>query len=273
MIRVLSVLIVLVAFSLSSFAQQKQKAGDVQVSLVLGNISMFKQDLNYVMPQYSNTNASVGIGLSGTNSQSNDPGLYLNFNDLGSSSLLNIAGVQGKYYISDNLDINLMFAMDLRSTPKKDYIEGDATIKDMVIQSSKYIEGRLSNNWMANIGSNYYFNTSSNRISFYAGVQGGFQMGRVQTMTPYTGANLDEDDTALYIPSKKAGQVWCVTGSIIGGAECNLTQGLVLGLEFAPFTYQYSMLEVYPTGMNVYQANHHSFRFFASPNLKLGFRF
>lgn len=273
MIRVLSVLTLLVAFGLSTFAQQKQKAGEVQVSLVLGNISMFKQDLSYVMPKYSNTDKTIGIGLAGTNSQSYDPGLYLNFNDLGGSSLLNIAGVQGKYFLSDNLDINLMFAMDLRSTPKKDYIEGNSDIKDMVIQSSKYIEGRLSNNWMANIGSNYYFNTSSARISFYAGVQAGFQMGRVQTMTPYTGSNLDDDDQALYIPSKKAGQVWCATGSIIGGAECNLTQGLVLGLEFAPFTYQYSMLEVYPTGMNVYQANHHSFRFFASPNLKLGFRF
>lgn len=272
MIRVLSVLTLLVAFSMSSFAQQKQNAGDIQVSLVLGNISMFKQDLNYVMPKYSNTDASVGIGLAGTNSQSYDPGLYLNFNDLGGSSLMNIAGVQGKYYLSSNLDINLMFAMDLRSTPKKDFIEGDSKIEDMVIQSSKYIEGRLSNNWMANIGTNYYFNTSSSRISFYAGVQGGFQMGRVQTMTPYTGANLDDDNT-LYIPSKKAGQVWCITGALIGGAECNLTQGLVLGLEFAPFTYQYSMLEVYPTGMNVYQANHHAFRFFASPNLKLGFRF
>jgi hypothetical protein len=263
----------LIAFGASTFAQQKQKAGEIQVSLVLGNLNMFKQDLNYVMPKYSNTNENIGIGLSGTNSQSNDPGLYLNFNDIGGSSLLNIAGVQTKYYLSDNLDINVMFAMDLRSTPKKDYIEGDATIKDMVIQSSKYIEGRLSNNWMANIGSNYYFNTSSNRISFYTGVQGGFQMGRVQTMTPYTGSNLDDEDAALYVSSKKAGQVWCITGAIIGGAECNLAQGLVLGLEFAPFAYQYSMLEVYPTGMNVYQANHQSFRFFASPNLKLGFRF
>ena len=276
MIKSIMVLTLLVA-CLS--AVRAQKAGEVQVSLLLGNGMMFDQDLSYVTPKYDNSAIiGTGVGNSGDPYQSDDPGLYLNFNDLGENSLVNRAGVQGRCFLSDNLDVNLMFCMDLRSTPKKDYIEGDASVADMVIQSSKYVEGRLTNNWMANVGSNMYFQTSNSRISLYAGVQAGFQMGRVKTQTPYTGKVYNASDGTtvdynVYVSCKKAGQVMCMTGALLGGVEYSLAQGLILGLEVAPFAYQYSLLEVYPTGEETYRADHHAFRFFASPNMKIGFRF
>lgn len=269
MTKKLVIFAALIGLCSGAFAQERS-TGNYQVSLLLGNTMMFNQELNYVLPKYSVNSTTVGIGLAGTDAKSNDPGMYLNFNELGSNSLVNMAGIQGNYYLSDAIDVNLMFAMDLRATPKKDYIEGESCF-GMAVQSSKYINGQLTCNWMVNAGSNYHFSVSNNRIDLYAGAQVGYQQGRIKVVTPYTGDIAG--DEVIYLPQDKAGQVKCITGALVGGISYSLAPGLLLGLEVSPFSYQYSLLEVHPTGMNVYQANNHACRFFASPHLKLGFRF
>lgn len=268
-------------------------AGDIQISLVLGSSNMFNQSTSaYLLPKYDNTSTSPGIGLGTSNSkQSEDPSYYLNLGSVGSSSLVNMAGIQARYYLSSNLDVNAMFAMNISATPKKDYEEGDATIPYMVIPQQRYIEGRLSTNWMASIGANYHFNTSSERVTPYAGVALGGQMGRIQTTTPYTGYvgitegedfDYDYDDydqgydgtqSVLYTPQSRAGQIYALQGSLILGVECVLVKGLVLGIEVAPCAYQHSVIEIMPKGFQTYRAVHDNVKIFASPNLKLGFRF
>lgn len=49
---------------------------------------------------------------------------YLNIGSLNNNSLVNIAGIEGKYFLSDNWDINFQFSMNISLTPKKDYVEG-----------------------------------------------------------------------------------------------------------------------------------------------------
>ena len=56
--------------------------------------------------------------------------------------MVNIIGVQGKYFLTDRWDINLMFSMNIGVTPKKDYIEGDRTVQDMQIPAKQYLEGK-----------------------------------------------------------------------------------------------------------------------------------
>lgn len=251
-----------------------QEAGQMQVSVVLGSNTMFNQNTSsYLLPKYNHADAAPGTGIGNadptTNAQSNDPGVFLNLGEIGNNSIVNMTGVQFRYFLSSKLDVNMMFAMNIASTPKRDFVEGDQTIPDMAIPQQRFIEGRLSNNWMANVGSNYHFSTSNNRINLYGGVLLGFQMGRIQTTTPYTG----NDEYHIYNPSGKAGQLWAAQGSIVGGVECEVASGLVLGIEFAPVAYQYSVFEIYPKGFDVYTADHHNFKLFSSPNVKLGFRF
>lgn len=63
----------------------------------------------------------------------------------------------------------------------------------MQIPASKYVEGRVKNNWMVNIGSNYYFNTKNERINLYVGGLIGWQMGRIETMSPNTGETVSDE--------------------------------------------------------------------------------
>lgn len=268
---------------------------NMKVTLRLGNANMYDQSLTYVLPKYSNS-ATVGIGIgSSDDSKSNNPGQYIQLNDLGNNNILNMAGIEFGYFITGEIEANLSFAMDIRTTPKKDYIEGltlDGTTKSgsaygsstsMAIQPAKYIQGELKNNWMVNVGGNYHFSCSNNRIDFYAGVKAGFQQGRITTYTPYTnqdwnflnaeGSSTNSMASVILLPREGRGQLKSITAEIVGGIDYALAQGLTLGVEFAPYSYRYSVLEVLPLGGEVYQANHHANRFFASPMMKLGFRF
>lgn len=243
---------------------------------------------------------------------STDPGMYLNLGNLNSNSLVNLIGIQGKYFLTDRWDVNLMFSMNINATPKKDYIEGDYTVKEMPIMASRYMEGRISNAWNVAIGSNYYFNTKNERINLYVGGLLGWQMGRIETVTPYTGeyyddsndyqnsdgtnigtgqgtgetdgpdigfgdgeTNMEEgkDPVQLYTPNSRAGQIFGLKVAGVAGIEYSLSPGLILGFEVQPVAYRYDHIQICPKGQAAYKVGHHNINFFATPNLKIGFRF
>ncbi len=292
----------------ASFAPKK---GQWQVSAVIGNNQMFNQDMTYLLPNYWNPNNNnyPQVGLGGYGNQSNDPGVYLNLGNLNSNSLVNLIGIQGKYFLTDRWDVNLMFSMNINATPKKDYIEGDYTVEEMPIMASRYMEGRISNAWNVAIGSNYYFNTKNERINLYVGGLLGWQMGRIETVTPYTGEYYDDSDdyqnsdgtnigtgdtdsnedlpmgegdvnmnegkdpVQLYTPNSRAGQIFGLKVAGVAGIEYSLSPGLILGFEVQPVAYRYDHIQICPKGQAAYKVGHHNINFFATPNLKIGFRF
>lgn len=290
----------------SSDASFAPKKGQWQVSAVIGNNQMFDQSMNYLLPNYwSPTNQYPQVGLGGYGQQSSDPGVYLNLGNLNSNSLVNLIGIQGKYFLTDRWDVNLMFSMNINATPKKDYIDGDYTIENMPIMASKYMEGRISNAWNVAVGSNYYFNTKNERINLYVGGLLGWQMGRIETTTPYTGETFTEDEeliqitdpshpdynspyneygpnydpdlvtesVQLYTPNSRAGQIFGLKVAGVAGIEYSLSPGLILGFEVQPVAYRYDHIQICPKGQAAYKVGHHNINFFATPNLKIGFRF
>ena len=294
----------------SSDASFAPKKGQWQVSAVIGNNQMFNQDMSYLLPTYwdaqNGFTQDVGLGNSFTNpNMSTDPGMYLNLGNLNSNSLVNLIGIQGKYFLTDRWDVNLMFSMNINATPKKDYIEGDYTVKEMPIMASRYMEGRISNAWNVAIGSNYYFNTKNERINLYVGGLLGWQMGRIETTTPYTGETFTEDEeliqiddpshpdynspyneygpnydpdlvtesVQLYTPNSRAGQIFGLKVAGVAGIEYSLSPGLILGFEVQPVAYRYDHIQICPKGQAAYKVGHHNINFFATPNLKIGFRF
>ena len=289
----------------SSDASFAPKKGQWQVSAVIGNNQMFDQSMNYLLPNYwSPTNQYPQVGLGGYVQQSSDPGVYLNLGNLNSNSLVNLIGIQGKYFLTDRWDVNLMFSMNINATPKKDYIDGDYTIENMPIMASKYMEGRISNAWNVAIGSNYYFNTKNERINLYVGGLLGWQMGRIETTTPYTGETTYGEDVIyvsdptdpdyesefnaagpnfdpelagesvqLYTPNSRAGQIFGLKVAGVAGIEYSLSPGLILGFEVQPVAYRYDHIQICPKGQAAYKVGHHNINFFATPNLKIGFRF
>lgn len=258
------------------FAPQK---GQWQVSLVLGNSGQFYNErTGYLLPQYTNTGGSIGLPNGGTDF-SGDLNGYLNINGINGNSLVNIVGIQAKYFITDCWDVNLSFGMNISITPKKDYIEGDDEVPDMVIPDQKYINAQMTNNWYVTVGTDRYFKTSNPRIHPYVGAALGFQMARIETTEPYTGEmvydeELDEEiDMQVYLAGGKAGQMFGLKAAAVAGVEYSLAKGLVLGLEMQPLAYRYDIIQICPQGFSKYSVGHHNFKLFEMPVLKLGFRF
>lgn len=264
------------------FAPQK---GQWQVSMFLGGGNKFyNENTTYLLPRFTNTSGEVGLPNGGT-LESGDLSTYLQIDGLNGNNLTNIIGFEGKYFLSDCWDINLQFSMDINLTPKKDYIEGEATVPDMIIPAQKYINAQTTNNWYVGVGSNRYFKVSNPRIHPYLGAALGFQMARIETSEPYTGETYadgeDEGDdevgsglpTQVYLSGSRAGQMFGIKAAAVAGIEYSLAPGLVLGFQMQPVAYRYDVIQICPKGFDKYNASHHNIKLFDMAVLKLGIRF
>ena len=264
------------------FAPQK---GQWQVSMFLGGGNKFyNENTTYLLPRFTNTSGEVGLPNGGS-LESGDLSTYLQIDGLNGNNLTNIIGFEGKYFLSDCWDINLQFSMDINLTPKKDYIEGEATVPDMIIPAQKYINAQATNNWYVGVGSNRYFKVSNPRIHPYLGAALGFQMARIETSEPYTGETYadgeDEGDdevgsglpTQVYLSGSRAGQMFGIKAAAVAGIEYSLAPGLVLGFQLQPVAYRYDVIQICPKGFDKYNASHHNIKLFDMAVLKLGIRF
>ena len=259
------------------FAPQK---GQWQVSVFLGGGNKFYNENtnSYLLPTHTNTGGAVGLPNGSTNNSGN-LNSYLNIDGLNNNSLTNILGFEAKYFLSDCWDINMQFSMDINLTPKKDYVEGEDMVSDMIIPAQKYINAQMTNNWYAAVGTNRYFKVSNPRIHPYLGASVGFQMARIETTEPYTGdATYDEDieegvPSQLYLAGSRAGQMFGVKAAGVAGIEYSIAPGLVFGFQFQPLAYRYDVVQICPTGFDNYNASHHNIKIFDMPVMKLGIRF
>ena len=256
----------------SGSAQFAPRAGQWQVNLILGRGLFFPvENSNFLLP---NEFADQDLGLPGGNTpnQSGDPEVLFHIGSLNDNSICNMAGIQGKYFVTDRLEVNAMFTMDIGVQPQRHYGEGYQD-QYIGIAGYKYVLGRLTDDWMASLGSNYYFNNCNGRIFPYLGVMGAFQHARIQTTFPYTGEEFGDYVWAEEVYAHaRAGEVIGVTGAFTAGLEYNLLPGLNIAFEVRPFSYMYTIGRMFSQGL-VWNANVHSFKFFALPQLKIGIRF
>ena len=276
------------------FAPQK---GQWQVSVFFGGSSNFyNENTSYLLPSFTNTEGSVGLPNGGdpnisvegelvSGMNSGDLNTYLNISGLNGNNLTNIVGFEGKYFLSDCWDINMQFSMNINLTPKKDYVEEDKTVDDMIIPAQKFINAQMTNNWYVSLGSNHYFKTANARIHPYLGAAVGFQMARIETSEPYTGDTYYDEDmaesgedagglpTQLYVAGSRAGQMFGIKAAGVAGIEYSISEGLVLGFQFQPVAYRYDVIQICPKGFDKYNASHHNIKLFDMPVLKLGIRF
>lgn len=262
------------------FAPEK---GQWQISVFLGGgNSFYNERTDYLLPTFTNTEGSVGLGqVHKVGASQGYMNQYLQIDGLNGNSLTNILGFEAKYFLSDCWDINMQFSMDINLTPKKDYVEAETTVPDMIIPAQDYISARMTNNWFASVGSNRYFKVSNPRIHPYLGASVGFQMARIETNEPYTGDEYNDGEdvgegglpTQVYLSGSRAGQMFGVKAAGVAGIEYSIAPGLVFGFQFQPLAYRYDVVQICPKGFDKYNASHHNIKIFDMPVLKLGIRF
>lgn len=287
----------------ASFAPKK---GQWEFALMLGKGSSFYNDNagSFLLVNPLTTQGVGSVGLpNGSTSQSGELDSYLNIEGFNNNSLVNIIGLQTKYFFKDCWSLNFSFGMNISITPKKDYVEG-TSVYDIAadnanglvgedytaIPAQKYINAQAKDNWFLTVGIDRYFATKNPRINPYVGVVAGFQMTRISTSEPYTGVtvNVDQmlgidgivDETDLHeLPLSifkaggNVGQMMGITGAAVAGVEYGLSQGLYLALECRPIAYRYDIIQLAPQGYESYNLCHHNIKFIDMPIVKLGVRF
>ena len=264
----------------ASFAPKK---GQWEVSLMLGKSGVFYNENNtYLLPDITTPGADTGLP-NGSQIGSGYLNQYLQIDGFNGNSLLNIIGVQGKYFWQDCWSVSFSGGMNIGVTPKKDYIESQTLFEDangvpsLEIPGSKYINATATNNFFVNAGIERYFKTGNKRIFPYVGAQVGFQLARVETREPYTGKYITVDDEKVeqqvYFPAGKIGQMFGIKGAAVAGVEYDLMPGMFLALEFQPLAYRYDVIQIAPQGFDHYNLCHHNIKIFDLPTLRVGFRF
>lgn len=263
----------------ASFAPSK---GQIQFSLMLGGGNSFYSDnQTQLLPNYT---SSGSIGLpNGNTDASGELGAVLNLTGFNDNSLVNILGIQVKYFVADLWAINLSAGLNIGITPHKNYVEPEYEELDLLsIPAQRYVNAQVNNNWYANIGFDRYFKTRYSRLHPYLGALVGIQMARIHTKEPYTGRYvIDEDmtqegepiDEAVYIAPGKIGQMMGFKGAAVAGIEYTIMPGLTLALECQPLAYRYDLIQIAPQGFETYNLCHHNIKIFEMPTLKIGFRF
>ena len=263
----LALLLALPVFGQAEKEYAAPEPGTVQVELLMGTSGFFQRQWNgYDYLLAADNGNSIGFG---SNLES-----YMNLGDVNSNSIMNMIGVRTAVYVHPQIDVNMLFGMNIGMTPKKDYIEGDYSIPDMPIPEQQYITAETEHLLFTQVGANWHFLPKNKRVSPYVGAVGGFQFARITAMYPYTGeTNYDGDPIELTRASYRAGQAWALQGGVIAGVDYQVAPGLTLGVEICPAMYQYTVLELHPSGMEPYWATNHHIKFLTAPRLKLGFRF
>jgi len=210
------------------FAPQK---GQWQIDLTLGQGQFFNdvQGLYYLLPSADGSPIGLGLNILGLGNQeilglgndniSADLSTYvLNIGSLNVNSLVNIVGLQARYFVADRWDLNILGAYNVNMQPRKDFIEGAFTDIEGAftddgnlnvdhidpsrvnvrvgvgdIYAHKAILGAVTHSLMTQIGSNFYFNTKNPRINPYIGVIGQFKLARIEAYYPYTGQTVQDD--------------------------------------------------------------------------------
>ena len=299
------------------------KKGQWEVSLNLGRGQFFNdaKGLYYLLPAEDGT--AIGIGtnsnewemVAGTGNDhiSGDIATYvLNTGSMNANSIVNIAGINAKYFFTDNLAITFGGAYNMNMQPGKDYVEGERTVigengglpmrlsaaasgEDLSgrvypgdIYGQKAVLGVTSNSGIANLGLDWYFHLKrAPRVTPYVGVLGQFKIARIDSYYPYTGQmfrdDIDEliddrenvfeyENLDLY-RTNRIGQAFGFAVGLTFGVDFSVTENLILGINVAPVMYQYNLVQLQVMGQDTYNVYNHNISAFKYPQLKFGFRF
>lgn len=283
------------------------KKGQWEISLNLGRGQFFNdaKGLYYLLPAEDGTAIGIGQdswaldvedGLGNDHISADIATFVLNTGSFNANSIVNIAGINAKYFFTDNFAISFGGAYNMNMQPGKNYVEGESSVlpenydpSDITgdvlpgdIYSHKAVLGVTSNSGIANLGLDWYFHIKrAPRVTPYLGVLGQFKIARIDSFYPYTGQKIVDDvpveglqyeELDVY-RTNRAGNAMGFAVGVNFGVDFSVTENLILGINVAPVLYQYSLVQLQIMGQDTYNVYNHNISAFKYPQLKFGFRF
>lgn len=273
--KLISYLFMTIGVGAMAFAQDGfgPAAGDISVSLQLGRAESF-DNLHYVNSPINNNGYYYMSAPHATTVSSS------------SNSMVNMIGVEGKYFITNQIAVRFSGMGMIDLTPAQDAVPGlnlynlvdyqtqqqliAAGVDDVVLPTYSSIESSVTHRFVGNIGGDYYFAVESRRVNPYVGAMVSFNYARNQFYAPdsdpYTAAGAEL--------SSRFFETYGFGGSAVGGVDYYVAEGMFIGFEIKAFSYLYSVNKMMPiAGVETYDADNHSIGIFSNPMFKIGFKF
>jgi len=262
-ICVLSLLGISNTVSAQEYAPQ---TGDKIVSLRLGKAV----SVGYV--SYNSVN-QVANGSQNTHiSQPNSVA-----NDFTNNNIVNAIGIEAKYFLKSNIALRFAGSGILSASPAQDVTEGvqdpdGNNYPGTTIPAFRHLEGKATKQFYLDLGADYYFATKIARLQPYLGVQLNSNYGQLEIFDGYRG--LDGGGEVIPTYDTRRGEAYGLGGSVVGGVDYYLAEGLFLGLEIKAASYMYNVNRIFhQPGMEAQEAATHNTSFLTQPVIKLGFKF
>lgn len=224
-------------------------AHTIKISLATGN-----SPYNWV---YSPNQMSNAFTLS----PSSDP------RSAGSGSLVNMVGLQVKYFLTDKIAVKFLGGGQTIVTPARpdipgtwSYSSGLAFDPRVDIPTFAEVKEEKKLSYLGLLGADYYMH--KNNVSIYGGVEGGFRYANAQNRS------IMEMNAGTAVQ-----EVYGFNGALTFGAEYNAPAGLFVGFEIRPFSYAYTVTTLSPVTSVSQQADNHNFGYFVYPMLHFGVNF
>jgi len=263
--RILVIFVILVSFGIVQ-AQEVIKEvirigptkGTVTASLVLGNSSTYSNNGWLALPSANQSTYSIVSPSLSQNPTQN--------------SLVNMIGIEGKYFLTNTLALRLNGSTVFDATPGYEGVPA-VTLNDAVILPGyNDIPARANAEVIINAGVDKYFATKNAHLFWYAGPVLNFHYGR-KTGFEVTGSTADTN-VDVSTTSTRYAEAYGFGISGVAGAEYYTTSGIVFGLELRGISYMYTVNSILPVeGLKTLRSDNHNISFLSLPTIKIGFRF
>lgn len=240
--------------------------GDFSGAVLFGRGSFLVTGLDVPSAPGNNTNWTVSGSAP-----------YLNAVEAGTNDLSNMLGVEGKYYLSNKLALKISGGAIYRGTPSRANLPG---IIDPASPNAAWIpfynaviqDERLDVN--LNLGADYIFPSKKfDRIFPFVGFNIPLMYGRRSVFDPTITFDSDGSFVITDVGVRHAEIIGFGLQST-AGIDYYLAKGLFMGFEFKPISYIYAYNRKIPApGLEVLEADTHTWSFFSQIYFKLGFNF
>jgi outer membrane protein W len=202
---------------------------------------------------------------------------YADFVSANDNSASNMVGVEGRYFLTENIALKLSGGAILRDTPDRmnmesvsDWYEENNQVwipNYAAVKSDEQVDINV------NLGGEYHFDSRFSRISPYAGFAVPFYYARRSMYDPSITTTADGEPVIADIGHRHL-EVIGTGAQLVAGVDFHLLEGLYIGAETKPVSYIYSYSTKSPgPGFEHLEADSHTFSFLAQNFLKLGFKF
>ena len=198
---------------------------------------------------------------------------YANTVSANSNYIINMAGVEARVFINDEMAVRLTGGAIIRNTPARDNVPGviDPSAPN-VTWIPDYAAVTADNRFDANIIPAFEYHLGkSNNLAPYAGIGVPIHYARWSQYNPSYDVSSTGDITITDVDTRHV-EMLGFGVQLIAGVDYFLKDNFYIGLEIKPFSYLYAYNTKFPApGLESLQADTHTYGFFTQPFFKIGF--